>query len=154
MKFKQVDLTKINKSARKVTKVFLHCSDSDHAHHDNAETIEAWHKERGWSGIGYHFFVQKNGTIQYGRDIELVPAAQKGHNTGSIAICVHGKDIAKFTKEQRASLVALCLTLNKLYKGGLTFHGHKEVEPNKACPVFNYKLWLRLDKDGRMGTVL
>ena len=154
MKFKTVDLTKLKKPARKVTKVFLHCSASDHAHHDNAETIEAWHKERGWSGIGYHFFVKKNGIIQYGRDLEQIPSAQRGYNTGSIAICVHGKDIAKFTIEQRASLAALCLTLNKLYKGGLTFHGHKEVDKGKACPVFNYKLWLRLDKDGRMGTVL
>ena len=154
MTFPILKLTDIKKPKRNVAKVFLHCSASDHAHHDNAETMDKWHKERGWSGIGYHYFIRKDGVIQVGRDIEKVPAAQRGHNTGSIAICVHGLDVNKFTKEQRASLTALCLTLNKLYRGGLTFHGHREVEKNKACPVFNYRLWLRLDKDGRMGTVL
>lgn len=112
--------------------------------------MDKWHKERGWSGIGYHFFIQKNGTIQHGRNLELVPAAQKGHNTGSIAICVHGLRKELFTKEQQASLKALCITLNRIYRNSLTFHGHKEVEPNKACPVFDYCAWLNLDKDGFM----
>ena len=144
------DVRTVKRPKRPVSRVFIHCSASDHAHHDNAATMDKWHKERGWSGIGYHFFIRKDGTIEGGRNIESIPAAQKGHNTGTIAICVHGLDKSKFTHFQRASLRALCIHLNELYKGGLTFHGHKEVEPNKACPVFDYKEWLSLDAKGRM----
>lgn len=153
MTFPVVDILKITKPARPVFKVFIHCSASDYPAHDNAETMDNWHKERGWSGIGYHFFIKKDGTIQAGRNIEKTPAAQKNHNTGSIAICVHGLKKENFTKEQRGALKALCLILNRLYRGGITYHGHREVEPNKECPVFDYRAWLDLDKNGRMQTV-
>ncbi len=150
MPFPTIDISKIKKPERAVYRVFLHCSASDNPAHDNAGTIDKWHKERGWAGIGYHFFVRKNGDVQAGRGLELIPAAQKGHNTGSIAICVAGLDKDKFTVEQKAAVKALCHALNKLYRGGVTFHGHCEVEPNKTCPVFDYKDWLGLDKNGIM----
>ena len=28
-----------------------------------AEQVDSWHKANGWAGIGYHFFVRKNGEI-------------------------------------------------------------------------------------------
>ena len=31
-----------------------------------AEQVDQWHKENGWSGIGYHFFVRKDGRIYRG----------------------------------------------------------------------------------------
>lgn len=149
MKFDAIDLTKIKKPARKVYYVFLHCSASDNPEHDNPQTMEQWHIERGFREIGYNFFIQKDGTVREGRNIERTPAAQQGHNTGSIAICCHGLKREAFTDAQRHSLKALCLTLNQLYKGGLTFHGHCEVS-NKSCPVYDYKDWLGLDAHGRM----
>jgi len=149
MKFDAVDLAKLKKPARRVWCVFLHCSASDRPEHDYPLVMEQWHLERGFKEIGYHFFIQKDGTICEGRSLEKVPAAQAGHNTGSIAICCHGLEKDKFTPEQRASLYALCHQLNRLYKGGLSFHGHCEVSA-KTCPVYDYKAWLRLDAAGRM----
>lgn len=148
-KFEPISVMELKKPQRKVFKVFLHCSASDRPEHDFPFVMEQWHKERGFNEIGYHFFIQKDGTICQGRSMEKIPAAQQGHNTGSIAICCHGLEKDKFTKEQRAALYALCYTLNGFYKGGLTFHGHCEVS-NKTCPVFDYKEWLKLDFDGRM----
>lgn len=144
----KIDVENVKKPKRFVSKVFLHCSASDNPKHDNIETITKWHLERGFSEVGYHFFIQKNGDIIKGRDLEKIPAAQKGHNTGSIAICCHG--LNKFTEEQKASVRELCLHLNRIHNHGLTFHGHCEVEPNKTCPVYDYKAWLWLDKDGAM----
>lgn len=149
MKFDAIDLAKLKKPARRVWCVFLHCSASDRPEHDYPLVMEKWHLERGFKEIGYHFFIQKDGTICEGRSLEKVPAAQAGHNTGSIAICCHGLEKDKFTAEQRASLYALCHQLNRLYQGGLSFHGHCEVSA-KACPVYDYKAWLRLDAAGRM----
>ena len=41
-------------------------------HHAQAKTcsvedIHQWHLKKGWSGIGYHFLVRKDGTIYQGR---------------------------------------------------------------------------------------
>jgi len=148
VKFDKVNLPDIKKPKRQVFKVFLHCSASDNPKHDNPQTIEKWHIERKFKEMGYHFYINKKGDIFYGRSLENIPAAQKGYNTGSIAICCGG--LKTFTKDQQRALRALCLYINHLYKDALTFHGHCEVEPNKTCPVYPYKEWLELDASGRM----
>lgn len=142
------------KPTRNVNKVFIHCSASDAEHHDDIEVIRQWHTNpppygRGWSDIGYHFFITRNGEIQTGRDLEKIPAAQAGHNTGSIAICVHG--LTHFADTQFESLIKLCKTINNAYDDEITFHGHCEVNPHKTCPVFDYKNVLELDDNGYLG---
>ena len=144
-----------SKPSRFVDRIFLHCSASDNPSHDNLATIKRWHTDpkprgRGWSDTGYHYFVRKDGTLESGRPIERTPAAQAGHNTGSIAICLHGLKVDNFTEKQFETLRALCLEINNAYNGALTFHGHREVAA-KACPVFNYKKVLKLDSYGRLG---
>lgn len=136
------------KPDRKVNKVFLHCSASDYDHHDDISVIKKWHvEENGWSDIGYHFFIKSNGEIQAGRSLEKTPAAQKGHNTHTIAICLHGK--TKFTEEQFRSLRKLCAEINEAYSN-ITFHGHNEVAPGRGCPVYSPKDVLGLDENGRI----
>lgn len=144
------EYSKFNRPKRRVSRVFLHCSAHDGEHTDNAETIDAWHKDRGWSGIGYHFFIRFDGTIEHGRPLNRTPAAQGGNNRGTIAICCHGGQNSKpdaFTQEQFDSLKRLCADIDKVYSGKITFHGHKEVS-RKACPVYDYKSILGLDKNG------
>ena len=138
------------KPSRLVDRVFLHCSASDHASHDNVATMRKWHLERGWSDVGYHLFIRKNGQLEAGRSLDLTPAAQSGHNKGTIAICLHGLKIENFTAAQFDTLRALCIEINNAYDGKLTFHGHREVA-SKACPVFDYKTVLKLDSFGRLG---
>ncbi|GAD00159.1 peptidoglycan recognition protein family protein [Agarivorans albus] len=136
--------------SRSVHSVFLHCSASDNAAHDNVKTMQSWHVKRGFSEIGYHFFISKNGDIHEGRSIEKVPAAQKGHNTGSIAICLHGLDVAKFTEAQFSSLKSLCSQIESSYgEKKIVFRGHCEVSA-KTCPVFDYKKVLSLDENGKI----
>ena len=138
-----------NKPRRYVNKVFIHCSAASRKNID-AKEIDKWHKQRGWSGIGYHFFIKTDGTLEPGRDLERVPAAQAGHNEGSIAICLNGLLVSDFTNEQYTTLVLLCREINKAYNGHVTFHGHREVS-SKTCPVFDYKDILKLDKLGKLG---
>ena len=140
------------KPRRPVSRVFIHCSASDNPAHDNVATMRAWHLQRGWSNVGYHLFIRKDGVIESGRPLEITPAAQAGHNTGTIAICLHGLDIDKFTQAQFASLRVLCAQINNQYGGKLTFHGHREVAA-KACPVFDYKSVLHLTPSGRLGAL-
>ncbi len=135
---------------RKVDRVFVHCSASDHPHHDDVSVMDKWHKQRGWSGVGYHFFIKKDGTLQAGRSLRKTPAAQGGNNRGTIAICLHGLQKSAFTEAQFDTLRELCKEIDDAYKGKITFHGHKEVSP-KSCPVFDYKKVLKLDSKGHLG---
>lgn len=134
---------------RPVDRVFLHCSASDNPTHDSAAVIDAWHKVNGWASIGYHFFIRKDGTLEIGRDLEKTPAAQEGNNTGTIAICLHGLDKAKFTEAQFSTLRLLCSQIDRAYGGRVTFHGHNEVS-RKSCPVFDYRQVLGLSDVGEM----
>ena len=137
---------------REVDRVFIHCSASDEPAHDSVEVMRKWHTDpepagRGWSDVGYHFFIRKDGELETGRDIERTPAAQKGNNTGTIAICLHGLEEERFTAAQFQTLEELCRAIDAAYDSQLTFHGHREVA-NKDCPVFDYARVLGLDSDG------
>lgn len=144
-----------NKPKRKIDKVFIHCSASDNPKHDDVSVMRQWHKARGWSDVGYHFFIKKDGTIQQGRSLEKIPAAQLNSkkipgfsgNNYTIAICCHGLDENKFTQKQYDSLNSLCDLINISYDRKVTFHGHREIE-YKECPVFDYKSVLKLDSKG------
>lgn len=132
---------------RRVWKVFIHCSASDNPKHDDISVIRDWHiNERHFADVGYHYFIRSTGEIQNGRDVEVVPAAQQGYNTGSIAICLHGKD--HFTIEQFTSLITLCGAIHGALPK-VTFHGHCEVS-QKLCPNFNYRNVLGLDEKGNL----
>lgn len=60
-------------------------------------TIHDYHKNtNGWAGIGYHFYVRKNGNIYRGRPENTVGAHCSGENYNSIGICFEGN----FEKEE------------------------------------------------------
>ncbi|MBB4287946.1 N-acetylmuramoyl-L-alanine amidase [Roseospira goensis] len=138
---------------RRVARVFLHCSASDAdapAYRDEAlvATVRGWHRARGWSDIGYHLLIDRHGVIATGRDLERTPAAQRGHNTGTLAVMVHG--LRAFPDAALRACAALCAAVNAAHGGAVTFHGHCEVDPRKTCPVFDYGRLLGLDPRGRM----
>lgn len=133
--------------ARPVSRVFIHCSDSDRADHDKACVVRDWHLKRGFSTIGYHFYIRKDGTLETGRDLEVVPAAQQGHNANAIAICLGGRNT--FTEAQFNTLRDLCGQIHAQLPL-VTFHGHREVNALKTCPNFDYRVVLGLDARGRL----
>ena len=104
----------------------------------SAETIDEWHKENGWSKIGYHYVVRKNGAIENGRD-ELKKGAHclaGGMNDSSIGICVSGHgDKEAFTNEQITSISALCVSIMRRYSIELSeIRGHRYYDSNRSCP--------------------
>ena len=135
------------KPARVVRKVYVHCSASDNPKHDDISVIKEWHLARGFTDVGYHYFIKRDGSIQIGRPLSVIPSAQKGHNTNTIAICLHGLEEDKFSPEQFYTLQRLCVLIDAAYYGALTFHGHNEVS-TKTCPVFDYRKVLKLSPMG------
>ncbi len=104
-----------------------------------AAEIHAWHLAKGWAGIGYHFVIRKNGSIERGRPLEMIGAhAGPDVNGHSIGICLAG-DFMKEVPDaaQIELLINLLAWLNKIYSvsnpQGLEVKLHREVGAT-ACP--------------------
>tara|TARA_R100000005_G_scaffold95175_2_gene75730 strand:- start:581 stop:994 length:414 start_codon:yes stop_codon:yes gene_type:complete len=128
---------------REIKEIIIHCSATREGEDISVDTIKDWHVNgRGWSDIGYHFYVDIEGEIHGGRDIAKIGAHCKGHNRNSIGICYCGgveadgktpKDTR--TKDQRVALVSILRTLKAMYPNA-KIHSHSDFA-NKACPSFN-----------------
>jgi N-acetylmuramoyl-L-alanine amidase len=129
----------IKKPKRKITKISVHCSDSDYPHHDNVETLTDWHVNgNGWKSVGYHFIITKQKPrCRAGRDLEITPAAVYGHNTGMIAICLTGK--YKFSKSQFKRLRELIRHIESWYDYKLEIKEHRYWDNGRSCPNFKLK---------------
>lgn len=74
----------------------------------SAEQIHASHLMQGWSGIGYHFVVRKDGTVEVGRPEWASGAHAYGENSHTIGIHVCGNfELATPTQAQIESLAYL-----------------------------------------------
>lgn len=56
----------------------------------DAATFHQYHLSKGWSGIGYHYVILKDGSVEAGRPLTAVGAHAYGYNKDSIGICLVG----------------------------------------------------------------
>lgn len=151
------------KPRRFVDKVFIHCSaaNTNRLGRDFYKWVRRIHVEgqpHRWADVGYHFLIDKEGTLIPARPLSMAPAANPNRkrkpgfagNRGTIAICLDGLTPDYFNEKQFKTLRELCKEIDDAYRGSITFHGHREVAW-KECPVFDYKSVLKLDKDGYLG---
>lgn len=111
--------------------------------------IKRWHLQNGWSDIGYHWLIDRDGAIIAGRAETVVGAHTVGKNSGTIGICLIGgfgsaetdRFDQHFTSLQDA---ALRLTIDGIKKRTQIkrVSGHNEYAA-KACPGFNVPSWLK-----------
>lgn len=126
---------------RTITKIIVHCTATPASRNYTVDDIDAWHRERGFNGIGYHYLIYLDGTIASGRPETQIGAHCKGHNAESIGICYvgglddKGRHRDTRTIEQRASLLILLTLLKQRYPGA-TIHSHSDFAP-KSCPCFD-----------------
>lgn len=103
----------------------------------SVEDIHRVHKNNGWSGIGYHFYVRLDGTIYRGRPEWAIGAHASGSNYNSIGICAEGNfETDKMPDAQKNALKWLVNYINQKY-GISTVQRHKDVG-STACPGKNY----------------
>ena len=127
---------------RDIDKIIIHCSATPEGRDVKTSTIKQWHTAKGWSDIGYHYVIERDGSVNMGRDIDRIGAHTRGENTGSIGICYVGGMDANMknpkdtrTEKQKEGLKCLIKDLRSTY-GDLTIHGHNEFA-SKACPSFD-----------------
>lgn len=127
---------------RKIDEIIVHCTATPEGRPHTAKDVDMWHRQRGFDGIGYHFLVRLDGTVEPGRQLEKIGAHCLGHNAHSIGICYVGgltkdgkspKDTR--TPAQREALRGLVAYLRRLFPN-ITLHGHREFAA-KACPSFD-----------------
>lgn len=107
-------------------------------HHAKAKSctiadIHRWHLDRGFLGVGYNYFVSKNGLVYRGRPDDKSDADARGYNYNSISICLEGD----FTQEvismkQQQTLIDLLVDIRKKW-GKLKMMRHKDVNYTE-CP--------------------
>lgn len=127
---------------RKVSRIAIHCSASPQGRGDDAFTIDRWHVER-WgklSGIGYHYVVLEDGTIQKGRWVDSLGAGVYRGNSETVHICyIGGSERDEITEAQLISIERLSALLisEEMYslrasdiKGHNEFEGHS----SRGCP--------------------
>ena len=128
---------------RQINKIIIHCSATREGENYTVDTIRSWHVDgRGWSDIGYHFYIDIYGQIHKGRDISRIGAHTKGLNRNSIGVCYCGgvEEDGKTPKDtrydcQKEALLAVLRTLKAMYPEA-KIHGHRDFA-KKACPSFD-----------------
>jgi N-acetylmuramoyl-L-alanine amidase len=99
------------------------------------EAIDRVHRMRGFACIGYHFVIFPTGEVGLGRDINQVGAHVKGHNTGSVGVCLIGNfNTESLEGEQYISMkYVLAALLRKLALSPERLFFHRDFNPTD-CP--------------------
>lgn len=141
---------------RHIDEIIIHCSatrpdwNADLGGLSKVAEIRRWHVEdNGWSDIGYHYVIDRNGKVFEGRPEARSGAHTLGHNENSIGICLIGgfgssetdRFEDNYTSEQDRALRALIADL-KLRRGAGKISGHNQYAA-KACPGFNVHRWVK-----------
>lgn len=142
---------------RRIDTIIVHCTATrpewwaDKTPQEKLEECRRWHTEppRSWSDIGYHYLIDRDGTVLEGRPVEKAGAHARGHNKTSIGISLwggHGGDQddkfeENFTPEQDRALRRLIAQLQMEFPAINTIMGHNEVSA-KMCPCFQVSSWL------------
>lgn len=110
----------------------------------SAAAIHKAHLANGWAGIGYHYVIRKDGSIERGRPLATVGAHAEGQNYHTVGINVTGNfEKETPTQSQITSLekllVFLCQTYD-IHPSAATIVGHRNVN-STDCPGKNlYRL--------------
>lgn len=140
--------------------IVIHCSATPPDSDIGVDEIRDWHvNKNGWSDIGYHAVIRRDGEIEFGRHFDEPGAHVQGQNYQSVGVCmVGGVDKANapednFTKAQMKSLTAIVAMLEQAYPGAEVL-GHRDLSPDlngdgvvskdewvKDCPCFDVRKW-------------
>ena len=129
---------------RDIKEIIVHCAATPEGKDFTVAQIKQWHLQRGFTDIGYHYVVYRDGSIHTGRPESKSGTHCTGHNAISIGVCyIGGMDATNKnpkdtrTPAQKASLLKLLKELKAKYPKAKIF-GHRNFA-NKACPSFDAK---------------
>ena len=114
----------------------------------DAEWLRNIHvNEKGFSDIGYHFVIKRDGVVETGRDLNLIGAHERKINRESIAIVLVGgmdennNTACNYTSLQIEVLTYLLKDLELVYSDAKIV-GHNEFS-DKPCPCFDVQKFMK-----------
>jgi len=136
------------------TKLIIHCSATWPSMKCNADIIRKWHLAKGWLDIGYHYVINRDGSLEQGRPTWAVGAHAEGYNTTSIGVCLVGGcpegnanaqennfTPAQWERLERVVASILC-THPKIPRNTEGILGHRDLPGvKKFCPSFDVAKW-------------
>jgi len=148
---------------RKIDEIIIHCTATrpDWWQNKSAQAkvneVRNWHTSKGWSDIGYHYLIDRDGTVVAGRPLDRTGAHVKGHNTGTVGISLFGgfggsagdSFADNFTEDQERALLDLIAKLKADHPSITKVSGHNQYAA-KACPCFSVPAWVSKAKPAKM----
>jgi N-acetylmuramoyl-L-alanine amidase len=146
---------------RQIDMIVVHCTatrpewQSDQTAEEKVAEVKKWHTDKGWSDIGYHYLIDRDGTIVDGRPVESAGAHAIKYNATSIGVAIFGghggtandEFEENFTDAQDRSLRRLIAQLRMEFPNITQIVGHNDLpNVNKACPTFRVNKWIAQDK--------
>ena len=130
---------------REIKRIIHHCAATTAEMDIDINWIRKVHVDQnGWSDVGYHFFVKRDGTVEEGRPIERKGAHAAGNNYDSIGICYaggidsNGNPEDNRTVEQKEALLKLTAELCFRFPTINEILGHCDLPGvSKACPSYD-----------------
>ena len=122
--------------------IIIHCSATYPGQDVGMADIDRWHRERGFDGIGYHYVIRLDGTIEEGRPYDRDGAHALGWNHRAVGICYiggyddKGRPADTRTPQQRSALIRLIIRLKREHPTLVRVLGHRDVA-RKECPCFD-----------------
>lgn len=133
---------------RDIEGIVVHCSATPAGKPFRAADIDRWHRGQGWSGIGYHYVIPLDGSIEPGREIEAAGAHVQGHNARTIGVCYiggvdgGGRHPQDTLNPAQARALHLVLDALRARWPNATIRGHRDYPGvKKACPSFDVRAW-------------
>lgn len=127
---------------KRVRHVVIHHTSNSNPRWGVAECHKS-HIARGWSGIGYHYFIEQDGAVYYGRADaaqDWIGAHVEGHNSTSVGICLDGNYSVQYPTIDNLNVVArvaaMLLRRYKLKAEAIRYHSQLA---NKDCPGRNFE---------------
>lgn len=129
---------------RTIKLIVIHCSATRSDRPFPPAALEAAHRARGFRGIGYHFYITRDGRLHHTRPIAEIGAHAFGFNLHSIGICYEGglspEGVPADTRTtfQKAALLDVLTILKRMFPQAV-IKGHYQLSTDirKACPCFD-----------------
>lgn len=141
---------------RKINLIVLHCSATREDMSCPPSLVRSWHLQRGFSDIGYHYYITRDGVVHQGRPLSRQGAHVSGWNEASIGICYEGGLDSRCrcrdtrTPQQKSAMDRLVADLLRRFPSVTRVVGHRDLSPDtngngtverhewvKQCPCFD-----------------
>ena len=161
-------ISELRNSSRNITEFVVHWTETFKNQNLTAENIHEWHVDKGYTGIGYHYIIQRDGKLQRGRPLNLIGdhAPEFNHNQYSIGIAFVGgfncSTLTKnpnrflssesFTQSQWTTFGMFCEAFYTVLPAGQAW-GHNNVSNLNTDPGFDVPGYVK-KKFSKLNTVV